>query len=61
MNRATPRPNEHEHEDDQHPLLTCDLVMKGGITTPRPRPVLWDRSELLKGDARPNRAPDWSP
>ena len=33
MERATPRPDEHGHEDYQHPSLTCDLVMKGGITS----------------------------
>jgi hypothetical protein len=40
MNRATPRPNEHDHEDDHHPLITCGLIMEGGITTSCPRPVL---------------------
>ena len=34
--------------------------MKGGVTTPSPRPVL-GIVRNFKGDAWPNRAPDWSP
>ena len=60
MNPATPRANEHDHEDDQDPLLTCDLVMKGGVTTPRPGPVLGIVRDF-RGDARPDGARDWPP
>jgi hypothetical protein len=36
--------------------------MKAGVSNPhpRPRPVL-GIVRTSKGDARPNRAPDWSP
>ena len=34
--------------------------MKGGVTTPRPRPVR-GIVRNFKGDARPNGAADWSP
>ena len=34
--------------------------MKGGVSNPRPRPVL-GIVRNFKGDARPNHAPDWSP
>jgi hypothetical protein len=60
MNRATPRPNEHDHEDDQHPFLTSDLVMKGGIT-PRAHARSPRSFGTSGGDARPGGARDWSP
>src|SRR5215207_7153532 len=37
-----------------------DRIMKGGASNPRPRPVLGIVRNSI-GDARPNRAPDWSP
>ena len=54
MDRVAARPNQHDHEDYQHPSLTCDLVMKGGITSgvtyPRAvMPPFMTRSQVSDG------------